>query len=190
MLRVFAALPLCLGLLAGTVTAQRSHQRKGLWIGFGLGPAENLSTGLDGHRLWGGGGYFRMGGTTRPNLLLGGEGLGWAVDYRGATLSRTNLHFVAMLYPQVHSGLYLKGGLGAAELSRRTTRGNTVTTSTKEGFGTGLGLGYEIQIGRNLYLVPAADLAFQFFSRESDPNLGQIPGSNTIGFFTLGLTWH
>jgi hypothetical protein len=176
--------------LVGSLEAQQAHQRKGFWIGFGLGPAENLSKGLDGQRLWGGGGYVRLGGTTRPNLLLGGEAMGWTVDYRGATLSRTNVHFVALLYPAVRHGFYLKGGLGGAELTRRTTSGNTVTTTSKEGFGTGLGLGYEIPIGRNLYLVPATDVAFQFFSRENDPNLGQIPGSNTIVFFTLGLTWH
>ncbi len=116
--------------------------------------------------------------------------MGWTVDDRGATLSRTNVHFVALLYPQVRSGLYLKAGVGGAELTRRTTKGNTVTTTNKGGFGTGLGVGYEIQIGRNLYLVPATDLAFQFFSEETDPTLGHIPGSNTIVYFTLGLTWH
>ena len=60
----------------------------------------------------------------------------------------------------------------------------------KGGFGTGLGAGYEVKIGRNLYLVPAADFLLQLFKKETDPVLGRIPGSNTLLLFNLGLTWH
>jgi hypothetical protein len=69
-------------------------------------------------------------------------------------------------------------------------QGNTHTSTDKGGFGAGVGLGYEIQIGRNLYLVPAADFLLQAFERETDPTLGEVPGSNTLLLFSLGLTWH
>jgi hypothetical protein len=174
----------------GPLVGQDAPQRRGFWLGFGLGPGVNLSHGLDDKSLWGGNGYIRLGGTTRPNLLLGGEALGWTVDYEGVTLSRGNAHFVVMYYPNVRSGFYLKAGIGGASIARRKSSGNTETTTTKGGFGSGLGLGYEVKIGRNLYLVPAADVLLQLFQKETDPVLGRIPGSNTLLLFNLGLTWH
>jgi hypothetical protein len=177
-------------LAAGSLAAQDAPQRKGFWIGFGLGPGVNLSHGLDDKSLWGGNGYLRLGGTPKANLLLGGEAIGWTVDYKDVTLSRGNAHFVVMWYPNVRSGFYLKGGVGGASISRAKTSGNTETRTTKGGFGTGLGMGYEFKIGRNLYLVPAADFLLQLFSKETDPVLGEIPGSNTLLLFNLGLTWH
>jgi hypothetical protein len=176
--------------LGGSLAAQQSGPRKGFWIGFGLGPGINLSEGLDNKRLWGGNGYLRIGGTTRPNLLLGGEALGWTVDYQGVTLSRGNVHFTAMYYPSAGNGFYLKGGVGFADISRSRTQGNTHTTTHKGGFGTGFGLGTEVRIGRNLYLVPGTDLLLQLFEKDTDPVLGTIPGSNALLFFNLGLTWH
>ena len=177
-------------LLAESLSAQESHRRKGFWIGFGLGEGVNLSKGLDDKRLWAASGYLRLGGTTRRNLLLGGEVIGWGRDYRDVTVSRGNVQFVAQYYPNVRDGFYLKGGVGVAEIMRVRTQGNTETQTTKGGFGTGVGLGYEFQIGRNLYLVPATDFLLQLFERETDPVLGRIPGSNTLLLFTLGLTWH
>jgi hypothetical protein len=177
-------------LAAGSLAAQDAPQRKGFWIGFGLGPGLNLSHGLDDKSLWGGNGYLRLGGTTKANLLLGGEAIGWTVDYKDVTLSRGNAHFVVMWYPNVRSGFYLKGGVGGASISRAKTSGNTETRTTKGGFGTGLGMGYELKIGRNLYLVPATDFLVQLFEKETDPVLGRIPGSNTLLLFNLGLTWH
>jgi hypothetical protein len=177
-------------LVAGSLHAQEKHRRQGFWLGFGLGPGVNLSENLDGEKLWGGNGYLRMGGTPKRNLLLGGEAIGWAVDHRNVTLSRGNVHFVALLYPNVRSGFYLKGGIGGAQIARSRVQGNTRTSTHKGGFGAGLGLGYELQIGRNLYLVPATDFLLQVFEKETDPVLGEIPGSNTLLLFTLGLTWH
>lgn len=172
------------------LSAQDAPQRKGFWIGFGLGGGVNLSQGLDDKNLWGGNGYVRLGGTPKSNLLLGGEVIGWTVDYKDVNLSRGNVHFVAVWYPNVKSGFYLKGGIGGASIARRTESGNSETTTTKGGFGAGLGTGYELKIGRNIYLVPSADLLIQAFSKETDPVLGDIPGSNTLLLFNLGLTWH
>lgn len=179
-----------LALVGSTAHAQEKHRRQGFWLGFGLGPGVNLSEGLDGEKLWGGNGYLRLGGTPKRNLLLGGEAIGWAVDHRNVTLSRGNVHFVALLYPNVRSGFYLKGGVGGAQIARSRVQGNTRTSTTKGGFGAGFGLGYELQIGRNLYLVPATDFLLQVFEKDTDPVLGEIPGSNTLLLFTLGLTWH
>lgn len=172
------------------LAGQDASTHKGFWIGFGLGGGVNLSTGLDGKSLWGGNGYFRLGGTPNQRLLLGGEVMGWTVDYRSVSLNRGNVHFVAMYYPNPKSGFYVKAGVGAASIERETTSGNTRTTTSKGGFGLGAGLGYEFKIGRNLYLVPSTDLLFQAFKQETDPVLGKIPGTNSLLLFNLGLTWH
>lgn len=177
-------------LVAGSLAAQESNRRKGFWIGFGLGAGVNLSEGLDDKKLWGGNGYLRLGGTVKPNLLLGGEVIGWTVDYQDVNLSRGNVQFVTVYYPNVQSGFYLKGGIGGASISRSRTEGNTTTRTSKGGLGIGIGLGYEVQIGRNLYLVPSADFLAQFFDKETDPVLGDIPGANKLLLFNLGLTWH
>ncbi len=177
-------------LSVSTISAQDAPQRKGFWLGFGVGAGVNLSQGLDDKSLWGGNGYLRLGGTPRSNLLLGGEAIGWTVDYKDVTLSRGNVHFVTMWYPNVRSGFYLKGGIGGASIARRKESGNTETTTSKGGFGMGLGTGYEVKIGRNIYLVPSADLLLQFFEKDTDPVLGDIPGHNSLLLFNLGLTWH
>ena len=45
-------------------------------------------------------------------------------------------------------------------------------------------------LDNNPYLTPNVDFLFQAFESETDPILGDIPGTNTIGMFTLGLVWH
>ncbi len=185
---------LSVGLLAATLAvaplAAQGGTHKGFWIGFGLGGGANLSKGLDGKSLWGGNGYIRLGGTPSQQLLLGGEVLGWTVDQNNQTLNRGNVHFVAMYYPSPSSGFYLKGGIGGASIGRESHSGSTTTTTTKGGFGAGAGLGYEVKLGKNIYLVPSADFLFQAFKKETDPVLGNIPGTNSLLLFNLGLTWH
>jgi len=182
--------------LAGVVrsaAAQASgtgHEHRGFWIGFGVGGGVNLSEGMDGERLGGGSGYFRLGGTVSQHVLLGFEGIGWGRDDNGAAIARGNGSFAMLFYPSVKGGAFLKGGIGVSSISRATTSGNSTTTTTKSGFGFGLGAGWDVRLGHNLYLTPNLDFLFQAFESETDPVLGDIPGTNTILMFTLGLTWH
>jgi outer membrane protein with beta-barrel domain len=177
-------------LLAAPLSAQGRNEHKGFWIGFGLGGGVNLSQGLDNDRLWGGAGYLRLGGTPKANVLLGGEVAGWTTSKSGVELNRGVIQFMAQLYPSPKSGFYLKAGIGVAEIERVNSSGSSQTSTSKEGVGLSAGAGYEIQIGRNLHLVPAADLIVQGFKKQTDPVLGNIPGTNAIAMFTLGLTWH
>ena len=98
---------------------------------------------------------LRAGGTPSRYLRLGGEILGWIDDHDNATESLTSLLFIAQLYPAPATGLYLKGGLGLGR--------NEV--DFHDGFGVGdtgfaglLGAGWELRVGRRLYLNPAIDL--------------------------------
>jgi len=192
-MRVMLIAGTAVALAAGAASAQAregGHEHRGFWIGFGFGGGINLSEGLDGERLGGGGGYLRLGGTPSQKVLLGFEGLAWARDVDGSALGRGNGSFVVQFYPSQRGGAFLKGGVGIASISRATTSGNTTTTTTRDGFGLTAGTGWDVRLGRNLYLTPNVDFLFQWFESDQDPVLGTIPGTNTILLFTLGLTWH
>lgn len=137
----------------------REGNRRGFWVALGLGAGGesfDLRTGV---------GYsgvlyqptvsLRLGGTVNPHLRLGGELLSWINELNHATESLSSALFVAQFYPAASMGLYLKGGLGIGR--------NAV--DFQDGFGEGdtgfaglLGAGYELRLGRHLYLNPAIDL--------------------------------
>ena len=180
-------------LAAGPLRAQEQssgHPHRGFWIGFGFGGGINLSKGLDGEQLGGGGGYLRLGGTPSQKVLLGFESIGWVREVDGATLGRGNASFAVMFYPSEKGGAFLKGGVGTATVARATTSGNSTTATSQGGFGLTVGAGWDVRLGRNIYLTPNLDFLFQWFESKTDLVLGQIPGTNTILLFTLGLTWH
>lgn len=171
-------------LLPGFLEAQSVAQpHQGFWIGFGFGGGVNLSKGLDNERLTSGAFYVRLGGTPNQRLLLGFEAIGWARERDDVILSRGNATFTGMWYPCRCGGVFLKGGIGSAAVSRDDHSGNDHHTDTKGGFGTTLGVGADLKIGRNLYLTPNLDWLFQKF--DSD-----VANSNHLFLFTLGLTWH
>ena len=180
-------------LAAGTSAAQDTtgaHPHRGFWIGFGFGGGVNLSEGLDGQQLGGGGGYFRLGGTPSQKVLLGFESIAWVREVDGASLGRGNGSFVVQFYPSERGGAFFKGGVGLSTIARATVSGNTTTSTSENGVGFTLGAGWDVRLGRNIYFVPNLDLLLQWFESKNDPVLGQIPGNNTILLFTLGLTWH
>ena len=96
-----------------------------------------------------------LGGTPSRYLRLGGEVLGWIDDQGSRTESLTSLLFIGQFYPAPSAGFYLKGGVGLGR--------NEVDFD--DGFGVGdtgfaglLGAGWEVRVGRRLYLNPAIDL--------------------------------
>lgn len=191
-MRVGVMATLGIAVAAGAASAQSAswQEHRGFWIGFGVGGGVNLNEGFDGDRLGGGTGYVRLGGTPSQRVLLGFEGIGWARDQSGATLGRGNGAFVVLFYPGAQGGAFLKGGVGVASISRSTVSGSTTTTTTKTGFGLTLGAGWDVRLGNNLYLTPNLDFLLQALESETDPVLGDIPGTNSIVMFTLGLVWH
>jgi hypothetical protein len=171
-------------LAIGSAAAQDGvPQHAGFWVGFGLGGGSNLTDGYDDARL-GGSAYVRLGGTITQRLLVGGEAIGWARTQNGSTLSQGNVTASVLFYPARH-GFYLKAGAGFASWSQASSSGNTTTTTAEGGFGATFGGGYDVRLGRNLYLTPNLDVLFQ-----------AVPSdifTNTTGYlilFTLGLTWH
>ncbi len=142
--------------------------------------------------------YGRIGGTLNQRVLLGAESSGWIGSHNEVDLSRGNLSAVALFYPSARGGFYLKGGIGFAyittSISSSTTIGgvfyfNSVSES-QGGFGATAGVGYDVRLGRNIYLVPAVDWYLQAVGSETSPVFGEIPGTNNIIAFSLGLVWH
>lgn len=176
-----------------------SH-RRGFWLGFGIGGGANLSSTLDGGSTAGFAGLFRAGGTLSPRWLLGGESTGWSSDVGDESWAwRSNFSAIAIFYPSASKGFFLKAGPSFVTISesRSTTvsvDGVDVTSSvsaSEYGFGATLGTGYDIRIGRKLSLVPEVTYLLQTFdARSTSTLLGDIPGTNSILLFTLGLTFH
>ena len=172
---------------AASMQAQTTEQRhRGFWIGFGLGAGWS-NEGAAGGTL-----YARLGGTLSQKWLLGGEMIGWGrretVDTPfGATditTGRGNATFTTLFYPLSTGGLYLKGGVGFAWVEYSTAVQDLDLSTDQQGLGTTFGLGYDIRLGNNIYLVPAFDWVFQAFEADEGTN------NSSLFLLSLGLIWH
>jgi hypothetical protein len=156
-------------LSAATISAQetprglaevREGGRSGFWGAIGLG------AGGESFDLRDGGGYggelyrptvsLRLGGTVSQQLRLGGELLAWINEDGPAVETLTSALFIAQLYPASSAGLYLKGGLGIGRNEVDFPDGGYGVGDT--GFAGLVGAGWELRLGRRLYLNPAIDL--------------------------------
>jgi len=155
-------------LLGGVAAAQdaprglveiRDRGRHGFWGALGVG------AGGEAFDLRDGAGYsgdlyrptisVRLGGTPSQYVRLGGELQGWIDDQGDRTESLASILFIGQFYPAPATGLYLKGGLGLGRSE----------VDFDDGFGLGdtgfaglVGAGWEVRVGRRLYLNPAVDL--------------------------------
>jgi hypothetical protein len=105
-------------------------------------------------REGGASGYFKLGGTLRPNILLGVEGNAWRKSEGTLTLTMGNFSGAAYWYPMVTSGLFIKGGVGYSTLRLDD---DTVGDASDSGFGLLAGLGYDVRVGRSLSITPVAN---------------------------------
>lgn len=161
-------------LLGGTAAAQEIPRglvevsesgRHGFWGALGVG------AGGEAFDLRDGTGYStdlykptvsaRFGGTPSQYLRLGGEVLGWIDDQGAQTESIISVLFIGQLYPSTSTGLYLKGGLGLGRHEVDFDNGFGVGDT---GFAGLLGAGWELRVGRRLYLNPAVDLVQQRYT--------------------------
>jgi len=168
---------------ANFAAAQDSHPHKGFWIGFGLGGGASLEG--DSDTQGGGAFYVRLGGTPNTKWLIGGEAIGWARSENGVTLARGNSTFTTLFYPGAAGGFYAKAGIGFAYVSLSGDAAGFQVSATDEGFGSTVGLGYDIRLGKNLFLVPAFDWLLQLYGSDTI-----FSSSNSIFVISLGLTWH
>lgn len=143
-------------LLASSASAQQAQARQGFWIGGGMGYGSmGLScSGCAGVGRTGGlSGYAKLGGTLRPNILLGVEMNGWRKNEGAGSVTMGNFSGAAYWYPMATQGLFIKGGAGYSVLNVD----DGVTTADDSGFGLLGGVGYDIRVGRNLSITPVAN---------------------------------
>ena len=177
--RITALCTLLIALGASSLSAQEAQERQGFWIGGGMGYG-SLGTSCDGcgsiDREGGLSGYLKLGGTLRPNVLLGVETNGWTKDESGARLTMGNVSGAAYWYPAAASGLFVKGGAGYAFLHASASG----VGDTESGLGLLTGVGYDLRVGRNLSLTPVANWFYGNFSG----------GSSNVIQIGLGVTAH
>jgi len=133
--------------------------RAGLWGGVGVGAGGESFDLLDGvgysGELYKPTVSLRLGGTVNQHLRLGGELLAWIDDQGDQTSSLSSFLFIAQAYPASAMGFYLKGGLGLGRSAVDFRYGLNVGDT---GFAGLVGAGWELRLGRRLYLNPAVDL--------------------------------
>jgi len=185
--RISATIAVLVLFLGSAGQAQSRQRHEGFWIGFGIGGGVNTAENLDDARRGGGAAYVRLGGTLSQKVLLGGELSIWGrqedaiLGENSLTVARSNATFTVMFFPSEKGGFFLKGGLGGANVEAETAG----VKVTEQGLGTTLGLGFDVRLGRNLYLTPNLDWLIQTFERDGGDTI-----SNTLILLTLGLTWH
>lgn len=136
----------------------KDGSRRGFWLGLGVGAGgESNDVARAGYSSL----YYqptvslRAGGTVGPHLRLGGEILSWFDEQRDAVASLSSALFIAQFYPLTPAGLYLKAGAGIGRNALDFDYGFGVGDT---GFAGLLGAGYELRLGRRLYLTPTVDL--------------------------------
>ena len=171
------AVALALATLSLPASAQGNPQtRQGFWISFGFGAGSlGCDDCEDSDRVNGVNFQVRAGGTLSQRLLIGGEVNGWTKTQDDATLTFTNVGPVLLFYPSANGGLFVKGGLGLAnvevELGSFSVEDN--------GVGLTLGLGYDARVGRKFALTPYFDIVASSFDG----------GSFNQVAFGLAFTW-
>lgn len=189
----------------GLVDISPRNERHGFWLNFSVAAgAENFryanEPGCNGIL----GSYQRcdalykpslslaLGGTVNPHLRLGGELNAWLYQHSDPDLGNVTSYLAGALitgqfFPVRSLGLFAKGGVG---LSRSGESFSYADGVGETGFAYLVGAGYEVRLGRNIFLTPALNLMHHVSSTAEgdDPdNLGTFRERvMTIG---VGLTW-
>lgn len=187
-----AALALLFVLGAPVLWAQHPQVRQGFWIGFGLGygPFDASCTGCGSITSKSDfTGHLRLGGTFRPNVLLGGDIVAWTKSANGFDELGGNTTATVYYYPMVRSGLFLKGGVGVALYDLSPTNSGSGAEGTGVGFT--IGAGYDLRVGRNISLTPVGNFLFGSVGDIQQNGATILRGwKQTIIEFGLDVTFH
>ena len=140
------------GLLLGatSLAAQEGpvskHERKGFWIGVGMGYGWLHIEDVDGSE-GGFSGNLSLGGTISQHVLLGFQSNGWYKSEDGVSLSFGTATAAIHFYPSKTGGLFLTGGLGLATLKAEGFDAET-------DFGLVIGGGWDLRVSRNISISP------------------------------------
>ncbi len=178
-LTLFGIALAALAVLVEGVEAQQPQTRDGFYIGFGLGGGSfGCSDCTD--RESGPAATLKLGGTLRPNLLVGADISGWTKEEGGARVTHSNVVAALQFYPSTTGGFFLKGGIGVSRLEASASGGGFSFSASDDGLGLSAGLGYDIRLGSNFSLSPYGGFAWGNFEG----------GSANHVQLGLGVTWH
>ncbi|UCF40302.1 MAG: hypothetical protein JSW43_11280 [Gemmatimonadota bacterium] len=148
--------------LAANADAQASR-RQGFYFSMGLGGGADLS--VSDNTTGGFAGYLRAAGTPSPRFVVGGE-VKWLVreELTSVWLTRGTGTANVLFYPSPVLDLFVNGGLGLSWVALYSTGGGTVTDEWDTGFGTTIGVGYDIRISDTFSITPNLDFLYQLVS--------------------------
>jgi hypothetical protein len=146
-----------------------SSGRGGFWMSFGAGAGvERLR--IEGEptydpELWRPTFNVKLGGTLGQNARIGVEAFTWVnPDPDGeVTEALFQVMPILQLYPAKCTGLHLKGGAGWAWSGVTFNSGSSSFSSGTNGFGAMAGIGWELPIGRTVFLTPSLDFYQQWY---------------------------
>lgn len=153
---------------ATSALAQNAHVRDGFWISGGLGYGSLGCEGCGSQRESSISGDLSLGGTISPRFLLGAGSAAWTKSQDGATLTVGTLDARVRFYPSTSGGFFITGGVGFGSV--RGQVGGFSATET--GFGTILGLGWDIRVAKNTSITPYWN-GFAMKNDNTDANVGQ-----------------
>lgn len=172
-------------LLATSLSAQATPSRDGFFIGFGFGGGGGEVSGNT--DASGGTGWLTLGGTVNQKLRLAADFQGFTPKDNGDANYATST-FAALWYPSARGNFFLKGGVGAAEVSvhRPGPDGSGV------GFGTVFGAGYDIRVGRKVSITPQFTIFGGGTGDIKDESNNVIANDVNFGIATLsiGVVFH
>lgn len=99
---------------------------------------------------------IRLGGTLSPHWRLGGELSSWINSDNGLTETVSGAMLITQLYPWERRGLFLKAGAGLGQSAIEDDFGEL---GKDTGFVGALGVGWDIRLGRRVFLVPTVDVS-------------------------------
>lgn len=132
---------------------------------------------------------FKVGATLTPRLLLGLDigAIGSVVDESGVTtgVSVANVNAVVTFFPR-ERGLFLRGGLGRAGISRTEEVGGiTIEDSSANGFDVLGGVGWAFWLGSSFNLTVNLDLSRQWYDSG-----GSGWDESSFGALWVGFDWY
>ena len=139
--------------VAAPAEAQHIDDRRGFWIGLGVGAALTKVNcdfcGTD--RTLGPSGFVQLGGTPSRKTLAGVEVTYWRGSDPDTTREYVSATAIVKYYFSIEYPVFVKGGGGIGRYAEETSTGDAVSSS---GFSFVVGTGYDLRMTARIWAAP------------------------------------